>query len=110
VDAHGDRGRHHSRQAHARRCFCVGQDRRVRGRSARALLGYERGAFTGAQQMKPGQIELATGGVLFLDEVSEMSQSAHAKFLRVLQERCSSIWAGRGPIAGMTFRCSPRRS
>src|SRR5258708_10140285 len=51
------------------------------------LFGYERGAFTGAQQSKPGQIELAAGGVLFLDEVSEMSLSAQAKFLRVLQER-----------------------
>jgi transcriptional regulator with PAS, ATPase and Fis domain len=51
------------------------------------LFGYERGAFTGAQQSKPGQIELAGGGVLFLDEVSEMSASAQAKFLRVLQER-----------------------
>jgi transcriptional regulator with PAS, ATPase and Fis domain len=51
------------------------------------LFGYERGAFTGAQQAKPGQIELAAGGVLFLDEVSEMSLTAQAKFLRVLQER-----------------------
>ena len=51
------------------------------------LFGYERGAFTGAQQAKPGQVELASGGVLFLDEVSEMSLSAQAKFLRVLQER-----------------------
>ena len=51
------------------------------------LFGYERGAFTGAQQAKPGQIELAAGGVLFLDEVSEMSRSAQAKFLRVLQEK-----------------------
>ena len=51
------------------------------------MFGYDRGAFTGAQQSKPGQIELAAGGVLFLDEVSEMSLSAQAKFLRVLQER-----------------------
>jgi transcriptional regulator with GAF, ATPase, and Fis domain len=51
------------------------------------LFGYERGAFTSAQQSKPGQIELAAGGVLFLDEVSEMSLGAQAKFLRVLQER-----------------------
>ncbi len=51
------------------------------------LFGYERGAFTSAQQAKPGQIELAAGGVLFLDEVSEMSLAAQAKFLRVLQER-----------------------
>ena len=51
------------------------------------LFGYERGAFTSAQQAKPGQVELASGGVLFLDEVSEMTLSAQAKFLRVLQER-----------------------
>src|SRR6516164_440029 len=51
------------------------------------LFGFERGAFTSAQQSKPGQIELAAGGVLFLDEVSEMSLPAQAKFLRVLQER-----------------------
>src|SRR5467141_176207 len=51
------------------------------------LFGYERGAFTGAQQAKPGQLELASGGTLLLDEVSEMSPSAQARFLRVLQER-----------------------
>jgi two-component system NtrC family response regulator len=51
------------------------------------LFGYERGAFTSATQSKPGQLEQAAGGVLFLDEVAEMSVSAQAKFLRVLQER-----------------------
>jgi len=51
------------------------------------LFGYERGAFTGAHQAKAGQIELASRGVLFLDEVSEMSLAAQAKFLRFLQER-----------------------
>ena len=51
------------------------------------LFGYERGAFTGAHQAKAGQIELASRGVLFLDEVSEMSLIAQAKFLRFLQER-----------------------
>jgi transcriptional regulator with PAS, ATPase and Fis domain len=51
------------------------------------LFGYERGAFTGAQQTKPGQIERASGGVLFLDEIGEMTPSAQAKLLRVLQER-----------------------
>jgi transcriptional regulator with GAF, ATPase, and Fis domain len=51
------------------------------------LFGHERGAFTGAQQSKPGQIELADRGVLFLDEVSEMSPTAQAKLLRFLQER-----------------------
>ena len=51
------------------------------------LFGFERGAFTGAQQSKVGQIELASNGVLFLDEITEMSLTAQAKFLRVLQER-----------------------
>ena len=51
------------------------------------LFGYERGAFTGATQSKPGQLEQAGGGTLFLDEVGEMSPPAQAKFLRVLQER-----------------------
>jgi transcriptional regulator with PAS, ATPase and Fis domain len=51
------------------------------------LFGYERGAFTGAHQPKVGQIELAARGTLFLDEVSEMSLLAQAKFLRFLQER-----------------------
>jgi len=51
------------------------------------LFGYERGAFTGAQQPKAGQVELAARGVLFLDEVSEMSLTAQAKFLRFIQER-----------------------
>jgi transcriptional regulator with PAS, ATPase and Fis domain len=51
------------------------------------LFGYERGAFTSAHQAKPGHIELASGGVLFLDEIGEMSVAAQAKFLRVLQEQ-----------------------
>ena len=51
------------------------------------LFGYERGAFTGAHLSKSGHIEVASSGVLFLDEVSEMSLTAQAKLLRVLQER-----------------------
>jgi transcriptional regulator with GAF, ATPase, and Fis domain len=51
------------------------------------LFGHERGAFTGAQTVHAGKIEQATGGVLFLDEVAEMSPTVQAKFLRVLQER-----------------------
>ena len=51
------------------------------------LFGYERGAFTGAYQSKAGHIELAAAGVLFLDEVSEMTPIAQAKLLRVIQER-----------------------
>ena len=48
------------------------------------LFGYERGAFTGAQQSKVGHIDVAAHGVLFLDEVSEMSLTAQVKFLRFL--------------------------
>ena len=51
------------------------------------LFGFEAGAFTGAVKAKPGQIEQAAGGVLFLDEIGEMTSIAQAKFLRVLQER-----------------------
>jgi len=51
------------------------------------LFGYERGAFTGAMNARAGKIEQAAGGVLFLDEVGEMSPTVQAKFLRVLQER-----------------------
>ena len=51
------------------------------------LFGYERGAFTGAVAAKPGRIEQANGGVLFLDEVGEMAPAVQAKLLRVLEER-----------------------
>ena len=62
------------------------------------LCGFERGAFTGAQQAKPGQIELASGGVLFLDEVTEMTPAVQAKFLRVLQEREFVRLGGTRPV------------
>jgi Nif-specific regulatory protein len=52
------------------------------------LFGYEKGAFTGAAQRKPGRFELANGGTLFLDEIAEMSPTLQAKLLRVLQEQC----------------------
>jgi DNA-binding NtrC family response regulator len=51
------------------------------------LFGYEKGAFTGATAMKRGKFELANGGVLFLDEVGDMSLSTQAKLLRVLETR-----------------------
>jgi two-component system response regulator AtoC/two-component system nitrogen regulation response regulator NtrX len=51
------------------------------------LFGYEKGAFTGATAMKRGKFELAHGGVLFLDEVGDMSLSTQSKLLRVLETR-----------------------
>jgi len=51
------------------------------------LFGYERGAFTGAVQARKGKFELADGGTLLLDEISEMPFAMQAKLLRVLQER-----------------------
>jgi DNA-binding NtrC family response regulator len=51
------------------------------------LFGYERGAFTGAQQRKKGKIELADGGTVFLDEIGDISVALQTKLLRFLQER-----------------------
>jgi DNA-binding NtrC family response regulator len=51
------------------------------------LFGYERGAFTGAQQRKRGKIELAHGGTVFLDEIGDISKELQMKLLRFLQER-----------------------
>jgi DNA-binding NtrC family response regulator len=50
------------------------------------LFGHEKGAFTGADKMRRGRFELADGGTLLLDEVSEIAPSLQAKLLRVLQE------------------------
>ncbi len=51
------------------------------------LFGHERGAFTGAEKLRKGRFELADGGTLLLDEVSEVSPRIQAKLLRILQER-----------------------
>jgi Nif-specific regulatory protein len=51
------------------------------------LFGYERGAFTGAMQRKPGRFELAAGGTLFLNEIGDMSAGLQAKLLQVLQDK-----------------------
>ncbi len=51
------------------------------------LFGYMKGAFTGATQNKQGLFELANGGTIFLDEISEMSVAMQVKLLRVIQER-----------------------
>jgi transcriptional regulator with PAS, ATPase and Fis domain len=51
------------------------------------LFGYEKGAFTGAHDRKPGRLELANNGTLFLDEIGDLSPSAQAKLLRALEEK-----------------------
>jgi len=59
------------------------------------LFGYEKGAFTGAYRQKPGKFELADGGTIFLDEISEMSLSLQGKLLQVLQDREFSRLGGK---------------
>ncbi|MFH1728884.1 MAG: sigma-54 dependent transcriptional regulator [Pseudomonadota bacterium] len=62
------------------------------------LFGHEKGSFTGACDRKIGCVELASGGDLFLDEIGELSLSAQAKLLRVIQEREFTRVGGLKPI------------
>jgi two-component system response regulator AtoC len=62
------------------------------------LFGFERGAFTGAIQQKPGKFEFANHGTMFLDEISEMSPPLQAKLLQVLQDGEFSRLGGKRDI------------
>ena len=62
------------------------------------MFGYEKGAFTGAIQRKPGKFELADGGTLLLDEIGEMDIQLQAKLLRVLQESRVDRLGGRDSV------------
>jgi len=62
------------------------------------LFGYEKGAFTGANESKPGRFELANGGTLFLDEIGNLPLSTQIKLLRVLQERRLQRLSGKREI------------
>lgn len=62
------------------------------------LFGHEKGSFTGAMNRKIGKFELAHGGTILLDEVSEMEMALQAKLLRVLQEREIDRVGGRDPV------------
>ena len=61
------------------------------------LFGYEKGAFTGATQRKPGRVELASGGTLFLDEIGDISPAVQVKLLRLLQEKEFQRLGGTSP-------------
>ena len=63
------------------------------------LFGYEKGAYTGAHQSRPGKFEQANGGTLLLDEISEMDLGLQAKILRVLQEKEVERLGGSNLIA-----------
>ena len=62
------------------------------------LFGFERGAFTGAIQQKPGKFEFANHGTMFLDEISEMQLPLQSKLLQVLQDGEFSRLGGRGDV------------
>ena len=63
------------------------------------LFGYERGAFTGANQRKIGRVEAANGGTLFLDEIGDLPLESQASLLRFLQEGKIERLGGRESIA-----------
>jgi transcriptional regulator with PAS, ATPase and Fis domain len=63
------------------------------------LFGHERGAFTGAVAQKKGRLEMASGGVVFLDEIGELAPALQVKLLRVLQEREFERVGGIRPIS-----------
>jgi len=62
------------------------------------LFGYERGAFTGANEAKPGRFEAADKGTIVLDEIAHLSTDAQAKLLRVIEEREFERLGGRKTI------------
>ena len=62
------------------------------------LFGFEKGAFTGANERKAGKFELAHGGTILLDEIGEMSATLQAKLLRVLQEKEIDRIGGKKPL------------
>ena len=75
------------------------------------LFGYEKGAFTGANGVKPGRIELAHRGTLFLDEIGELDPSLQAKLLQVLQDgEFNRIGAAGDRRIDVRFVCATNRS
>jgi two-component system, NtrC family, response regulator AtoC len=74
------------------------------------LFGYERGAFTGAVQAKPGLLEVADGGTLFLDEIAELPLPMQAKLLRVLESReVTRVGGLKSRAIDVRFVCATNR-
>jgi transcriptional regulator with PAS, ATPase and Fis domain len=88
----------HARSARAQRVF-LGVNCAAFGEQVLEgeLFGYERGAFTGAVEARPGIFEAADGGTVFLDEVGELPASTQVKLLRVLEERTVMRIGARAP-------------
>lgn len=74
---------------------CVGLSREL---SESELFGHEKGAFTGAHQLKKGKMEMAHGGTVFLDEVGDISSEIQTKLLRFIQERDFERVGGTKPV------------
>jgi transcriptional regulator with PAS, ATPase and Fis domain len=74
------------------------------------LFGYERGAFTGAVQARPGLFEAAGGGTVFLDELGELPLETQAKLLRIIEERSVMRLGSRTPRPiNVRFVCATNR-
>src|ERR1017187_1553217 len=75
------------------------------------LFGYERGAFTGAFQKKPGMFELADGGTLLLDEIGDMDFKLQAKLLQVLQDQAFQRLGGKELVhVDVRIMCATHRN
>jgi two-component system response regulator AtoC len=75
------------------------------------LFGFEKGAFTGAIQRKPGRVELAQSGTLFLDDIAEIDRSLQAKLLQFLQDgRFSKIGGQEEQIAQTRVICATNKN
>ena len=107
ADPRADRIRQGSRGAHDPRAVAAAARTAFQAVNCAALpdtlfeseiFGYEKGAFTGAHDRKPGRLELANNGTLFLDEIGDMSLMAQAKLLRVLEERRFERLGGNASI------------